>query len=221
MSAEPTRRSQRHHIREAARRDHLEQESEPPLGTRERILETATRLFTDQGYDGTSLREIADELGFTKAALYYHFKSKDEILVALVEPMDEMLHEFLDRLEGATDATEWVDALEWAVDQWFERLDFFRMIVRNRASLAAHQAAREAFSDHEEAHARLERTVRQMSSDLGEQVRMVAALAAVTGFDDWAPTLMVETDPVVLREELLGVVRQILGVRPRPRRSSA
>ena len=41
---------------------------------------------------------------------------------------------------------------------------------------------------------------------------MVAALAAITGFDDWAPTLMVETDPQVLVRELKLVVREILGV---------
>ena len=51
----------------------------------------AQELFTDQGYDGTSLREIADRLGFTKAALYYHFRSKEEILVALLEPGNELL----------------------------------------------------------------------------------------------------------------------------------
>ena len=38
-------------------------------GTWQRIVDVATTLFTEQGYDGTSLREIADELGFTKAAL--------------------------------------------------------------------------------------------------------------------------------------------------------
>ena len=46
-------------------------------GTRERIKQVALELFTEQGYEGTSLREIAERLGVTKAALYYHFKSKD------------------------------------------------------------------------------------------------------------------------------------------------
>ena len=52
--------------------------------TRERILEAAAELFADRGYAGTSIRDIADRLGLTKAALYYHFTSKDEILQALV-----------------------------------------------------------------------------------------------------------------------------------------
>jgi AcrR family transcriptional regulator len=53
--------------------------------TRLRIQEVALELFVEQGYDKTSLREIADRLGVTKAALYYHFKSKEEIVTATVE----------------------------------------------------------------------------------------------------------------------------------------
>ena len=55
-----------------------------------------------------------------------------------------------------------------------------------------------------------------ITADLSEQVRMVAALGAVTGFDDWAPTLMMETDPQVLVRELKLAVRNILGVPASP-----
>jgi AcrR family transcriptional regulator len=67
-------------------------------GTRERIKQVALELFTEQGYEGTSLREIAERLGVTKAALYYHFKSKEEIVHAFVE----------DRLAATTQMIEWV-----------------------------------------------------------------------------------------------------------------
>ncbi|MEU8369520.1 TetR/AcrR family transcriptional regulator [Micromonospora tulbaghiae] len=64
-------------------------------GTRERIQAVALELFTEQGYEKTSLREIAERLGVTKAALYYHFKSKDEIVTSLVDDrlrrMDELI----------------------------------------------------------------------------------------------------------------------------------
>lgn len=53
--------------------------------TRERILTAAARMFTARGFAGTSIRDIADELGVTKAALYYHFTSKDEILHEIVD----------------------------------------------------------------------------------------------------------------------------------------
>ncbi len=51
--------------------------------TRERILDVALDLFVEQGYDKTSLREIAEKMGFSKAALYYHFASKADILMGL------------------------------------------------------------------------------------------------------------------------------------------
>ncbi|TDB78162.1 TetR/AcrR family transcriptional regulator [Micromonospora sp. KC721] len=64
-------------------------------GTRARIQAVALELFTEQGYEKTSLREIAERLGVTKAALYYHFKSKDEIVSSFVEDrlrrMDELI----------------------------------------------------------------------------------------------------------------------------------
>src|ERR1700733_12322854 len=64
--------------------------------TRERILDVALDLFVTQGYDGTSLREVAEQLGVTKAALYYHFKSKEDILLALHMRMHEFGKNALD-----------------------------------------------------------------------------------------------------------------------------
>ena len=57
--------------------------SDRPGDTRARIQAVALDLFTEQGYEATSLREIAERLGVTKAALYYHFKTKDEIVASL------------------------------------------------------------------------------------------------------------------------------------------
>ncbi len=48
--------------------------------TRDRILEEAARLFTEKGYEATSVQDIAQALGLSKAALYHHFGSKEEIL---------------------------------------------------------------------------------------------------------------------------------------------
>ena len=55
-------------------------------------------LFTQKGYDGTSLREIAEKLGVTKAAIYYHFASKDDILMALHMRLHEFGKEALGRM---------------------------------------------------------------------------------------------------------------------------
>ena len=64
--------------------------------TRQQILETAQRLFNELGYDATSLQMIADEMGLTKAAVYYHFRAKSDILHAAMRPGIQRLGALLD-----------------------------------------------------------------------------------------------------------------------------
>lgn len=49
------------------------------------ILEAASNLFIRRGYEGTTMQDIAQELGISRSALYYYFKNKEEILVSLTE----------------------------------------------------------------------------------------------------------------------------------------
>jgi len=53
--------------------------------TREQIRVVALEMFAERGYAGTSLREIAERLGVTKAAVYYHFPTKEDILASLLK----------------------------------------------------------------------------------------------------------------------------------------
>ncbi|WP_203337334.1 TetR/AcrR family transcriptional regulator [Nocardioides limicola] len=55
------------------------------MGTRERIIDTANRLFYEQGYEQTSFASIAQAVGISRGNFYYHFKTKDEILDAVIE----------------------------------------------------------------------------------------------------------------------------------------
>jgi AcrR family transcriptional regulator len=66
-----------------------------PVNTHSRIQQVALELFTEQGYEATSLREIAERLGVTKAALYYHFRTKDEIVQSLLHDMAAKLDELI------------------------------------------------------------------------------------------------------------------------------
>ncbi|MGC5345866.1 TetR/AcrR family transcriptional regulator [Streptomyces sp. DT24] len=63
--------------------------------TRQRIQDVALELFAEHGYEKTSLREIAEHLNVTKAALYYHFKTKEDILAGifqdLARPIDALI----------------------------------------------------------------------------------------------------------------------------------
>jgi AcrR family transcriptional regulator len=54
-------------------------------GGRDLILDTAAKLFSQQGYKGVSIRDIARACGLTNAALYYHFKSKEDLYLAVME----------------------------------------------------------------------------------------------------------------------------------------
>ncbi|MBL7499699.1 helix-turn-helix transcriptional regulator [Frankia sp. CNm7] len=53
---------------------------------REKVVAAALELFAERGVSGTSLQMIADRLGVTKAAVYYHFKAKRDIVLAVVRP---------------------------------------------------------------------------------------------------------------------------------------
>lgn len=61
------------------------------------VLRRAIELFNRQGYDGTSMADLAQELGFTKSAIYHHVPSKEHLLA-------EALDEALDELEAAVEA---------------------------------------------------------------------------------------------------------------------
>lgn len=76
----------------------------PPARTfpaRERLLATATELFTKRGYAATSVREIVEGAGVTKPILYHHFGSKEGIFRALIHRMEEELETILAMTESA------------------------------------------------------------------------------------------------------------------------
>ncbi|MFD5506327.1 TetR/AcrR family transcriptional regulator [Streptomyces sp. NPDC127051] len=67
--------------------------------TRQRIQDVALELFAEQGYEKTSLREIAERLEVTKAALYYHFKTKEDIIISVFEDLTRPIDELIDWAE--------------------------------------------------------------------------------------------------------------------------
>ncbi|WP_069171968.1 TetR/AcrR family transcriptional regulator [Streptomyces griseus] len=64
--------------------------------TRQRIQDVALELFAERGYEKTSLREIAEHLEVTKAALYYHFKTKEDILNSIFEDLNRPIEDLLE-----------------------------------------------------------------------------------------------------------------------------
>src|SRR5512136_3449614 len=54
-------------------------------GGRDVILNTSAKLFSQQGFNGVSIRDIATACGMTNAALYYHFKNKEDLFLAILQ----------------------------------------------------------------------------------------------------------------------------------------
>jgi AcrR family transcriptional regulator len=79
------------------------------INRRDEIVAAATRLFMEQGYEGTSVRQIAEAVGCTEAALYYHFKDGKRALLS--EVVDENMPDFL----GLLDRVETPDSFEDAI----------------------------------------------------------------------------------------------------------
>src|SRR5712692_10533179 len=70
--------------------------------TQNRILDEAQALFSERGYVGTTVQQVANKLGITKAALYYHFpQGKEEIFVELMRRHLRRLHEGLEQAIGS------------------------------------------------------------------------------------------------------------------------
>ena len=149
--------------------------------TRDRILDVALDLFTDQGFDGTSMREIAERLQLSKPAIYYHFASKEEILMALHMRLHEFGKAALARLTGQTVTLQiWGSLLNELLDQVMAQRKIFLMHERNQAALEKLHR-----KDHDDEHDDIQQRYRQALADpslsLRDRVRMACSLGAVFG----------------------------------------
>ena len=99
-----------------------------PTDTRTRIQDVARELFSQRGVQRTSLQDIANMLGITKPALYYHFGSREDLVRSILQPLIDEGEEFVtmcERRRGRARATP-----RELVEGWF---DFH---YRHRADLA-------------------------------------------------------------------------------------
>ena len=110
---------------------------------RDRILASATALFVERGYDGVAMREISDACGITKAALYYHFGGKSDVLRAI---FTTYLAEMAGVVEAsAQHATTAEEQLRWLVRRLFalppERRAVMRLAMHDMRHLAEEHRA--------------------------------------------------------------------------------
>jgi len=114
----------------------------------ERILEEATRLFAEQGFNGTPVQEIADAVGVRKSSLLYHYASKEELRLAVLRKMVEHWNQALPTLlAAATSGQGQFDALVEALVGFFTA-DPFRARLLVREVLDRPEPMRAMMKDH-------------------------------------------------------------------------
>jgi AcrR family transcriptional regulator len=168
--------------------------SDREMGTRARIQQVALELFTRNGYEATSLREIAEQVGVTKAALYYHFKTKDDIISSLVDDRIALMEILIGwaREQPRTVETK-RELLRRYSDMLYEQgqSNLMRFFERNQSSMQQHKAGlamRERMLD-------LLDLLADRDSPLTEQVRSSVAIFALH------TTWFVIRDPEVTDEQ--------------------
>jgi AcrR family transcriptional regulator len=187
--------------------------------TRERILDIALDLFTERGYEKTSLRDIAERLGTTKAALYYHFARKEDILLELHLRLHGIGQDILVRLDQLEDGPARVEA-------WPELLDeFILRVADNRALILLHQRNLQAFeamdserhrAENDDIQQRLRRLLSDPEIALPDRVRMACSMGAVLGGLIDSSDLFGEVETAELVELVRSSVHDVL----RPTRSA-
>jgi len=149
--------------------------------TRARIQQVAVELFAEHGYEGTSLREIAERLGVTKAALYYHFKSKEDIVASLVQDYYGQIDELIEWGQAQPRTAEMQrEVLAKYVRIVADGDKVFRMLHQNQAAvntLAAAKARAPLFAE------RLRFLIGLLAgpdAPLAERVKVAMALGGVS-----------------------------------------
>jgi AcrR family transcriptional regulator len=171
--------------------------------SRERILDAARALFAEHGYAGTSVRDIADALGVTKAALYYHFAGKADILLALVEPL-------LDDLDMLSECAE----RKGVPDREAAMRGFVRLLAARAPAMIAllsDQSAKHDLGEGLGAEARFRRLERALATD-GDVLSVRCALGAAHFgiLATLAANARVGEPPAVTDDEIERVIRASL-----------
>ncbi len=185
--------------------------------TRQRILDAALDLFIEQGYDKTSLREIAERVGVTKAALYYHFESKDAIFRTLMQPILELQAQAMGLLQSRPTLEEWSAGLTALVDWVLPQRRLFELFEGNQNAVRAMAERMIEESDyagfHEAMHERVNTVLTDETVPLADRVRMAGAVGfamGVLGFAAGKAFLNVPADE--LRPVVVDAINDVLRV---------
>jgi AcrR family transcriptional regulator len=181
--------------------------------TRARLRALSLQLFAEQGYEKTSLREIAEHLGVTKAALYYYFKSKEDIVRSLVEDymaeMDELIA--WGKAQPATAATR-AEIVRRYLHIVAGGAEVFRMLQQNQAAVASLASAKERGALFRERIDALIELLTGPGAPLRDQVRAASAVMSINfGCLRYQNQVSSQEE---LEEALLDVAMELVGASP-------
>ena len=125
-----------------------------PHALRERILDAARQRFIQQGYQGLSMRQIAQAVGVSKPAIYYHFQDKEQLFLAVIDAYLDEMEDLLDRIrdEDGTARHQITSIVRDILSLPVEKRAAIHLASQDMAQLsresqaAIHQAYREKFS---------------------------------------------------------------------------
>ncbi|OBI79726.1 TetR family transcriptional regulator [Mycobacterium sp. E740] len=169
-------------------------------------------LFTRHSYAGTSLQMIADELGFTKAAIYHHFRTREQLLAAVLEPMFAQLRAIIDAAESQRGARARAEQM---------LSGYADLSVRNRglaAVLAADPSVATALQQHRDWSDLIARQLRLLADVEPGPAGEIRAAMVFAGMAGAVGPTWVQLDDDALAAHLKDAGRRTLGLRP-PRRT--
>jgi AcrR family transcriptional regulator len=176
---------------------------------RQELTRTAARLFADRGYHGTSLADLAEELGIQKASLYHHIESKEDLLWEVARGGAEAFHSALDAVPDDEPAIEKIRlALRAHLRVVGEQLDAATVFTREWRALAGER--RERFLAERR---RYEERIRELfregveRGDLRTDVDVATAALLFLSAANWAYTwLRPGADTDALADRFFGVL---------------
>jgi AcrR family transcriptional regulator len=181
---------------------------------KERIQQVAMELFTEQGYDKTSLREIAERLEVSKAALYYHFQSKEEILRSITEALVGAINEVIEWGESQPRSME-------SRKEFLRRISTFIISDRLQSLLRFAQANSTVMKTINAGHGtkeqalpmllRIKALVCDPDANLADQFRaIVAVILLFVSASPILPTLGLDANPDQITKTALDVALELI-----------
>ncbi|UNO40592.1 TetR/AcrR family transcriptional regulator [Streptomyces sp. MST-110588] len=173
--------------------------------TRQRIQDVALELFAEHGYEKTSLREIAEKLDVTKAALYYHFKTKEDILIGLFQDLTRPIDELI---EWGQEQPRTLETKKELIRRYSDALStaapLFRFMQENQATVRDLSIG-ESFKQR---MLTLFELLKEPGAELADQVRCITALFSMHA--GMFAMQHIEGDPEDKRKAILEVATELI-----------